>query len=187
MKIRPFFTSTLFAALVLTGASASLTPLAQAQTTAEQSTAAAAAGFNATEKKLIMAAAESDETEISAAKLALEKTSDPKIKEYAQTMITDHSKSTEMLKPIALAAGISEPDLKAKHKVIAVGLDTLSGATFDKAYLKANVNSHEEILGTMKKDMGSISNPELKKFADTVTPIIEHHLMMAKEMSNAGK
>lgn len=191
MKLHSLFTRTLFPALVLTGALATLTPGAYAQATAEEATAktksTAAAGLSATEKKLIMAAAESDEAEISAAKIALKTTSDAEIKEYAQMMITDHSKSTEMLKPIAMAGGISEPDLKVKHKAMAAGLESLSGAAFDKAYLKGNVSSHQEILDTMKKDGGSVTNPELKKFVATVTPIITHHLMMAKEMEKAAK
>jgi putative membrane protein len=186
MKTYLLFARTLCTALVLTGALVSLTPGAYAQATAEKQMAktasASAAGFNDADKKLIMAAAESDEAEITLAKLALEKTSSAKIKEYAQMMIADHGKSTQMLKPIAHAAGVSMPDLKAKHKAMSAGLETLSGSAFDKAYVKGNVKSHSEILTTMKKSMDDISNPELKKFAATVTPIIEHHLMMAKDM-----
>ena len=101
-------------------------------------------------------------------------------------MIKDHTKSTEMLKPIALAAGETTPDLKGKHKAMAAELEALSGEAFDKTYIKGNVKSHTEILETMQKSMAGIGNPELKKFAATVTPIIEHHLMMAKEMEKGA-
>ncbi len=189
MKTHLLFTRTLLPALFLTGTLATLTPRAFAQTTTKQAEAktetATAEGFNATDKKLIMAASESDEAEITLARLALTKSSNPQVKEYAETMIKDHTKSTTMLKPIALAAGVTLPDLKEKHKAMAAKLEPLSGKEFDAAYLKGNVKSHKEILDTMKTSMPEISNPELKKFSATITPIIEHHLMMAEQMEKS--
>lgn len=179
MKI-PLLTLVLTASLPF--AVSKLRAQAAAETHAAKTEAAAVEGFNATDKKIITAVAESDEAEISVAKIALQKSSSSEIKEYANTMIKDHTKSTEMLKPIAHAAGASMPDLKLKHKAMAVELEALSGDAFDKAYVKGNVKSHTEILETVEKAKDDLSNAELKKFVATVTPIIKHHLMMAKDM-----
>ena len=97
-------------------------------------------------------------------------------------MITDHEKSTAKLKPIAMAGGVTMPELMDNHKAMAAKLESLSGADFDKEYIKGNVESHEEILTKMGAMEKGITNPELKKFVAETTPVIEHHLKMAKMM-----
>ena len=143
---------------------------------------ASAGGFTTADKKLIKTAAQSDETEISMAKIALAKTENAEVKKYAQMMVADHGKTTMQLKPIADAAGVPKPDLKAKDKATAVRLEGLSGSKFDMAYLQANVKSHQETAAKMKAQAPGVTNPDLKSFATATLPIVEHHAMMAQEM-----
>ncbi len=143
---------------------------------------AAAGGFTAADKKLIKIAAQSDETEISMAKLALTKTDNAEIKKYAQMMVDDHGKTTMQLKPIADAAGVAKPDLKAKDKATAAKLEALSGSKFDMAYLQANLKSHQQTAAKMRAQAPAVTNPDLKSFATETLPVVEHHAMMAQEM-----
>lgn len=144
---------------------------------------AAAGGFTAADKKLIKTAAQSDETEITMAKLALSKTENADVKKYAQMMIDDHGKTSMQLKPIADAAGMPKPDLKAKDKATAARLEGLSGSKFDMAYIQANVKSHQETATKMKAQAPAVTNPDLKSFATATLPVVEHHAMMAQEMA----
>ena len=143
---------------------------------------AAAGGFTAADKKLIKTAAQSDETEISMAKLALTKTDNAEIKKYAQMMVDDHGKTTMQLKPIADAAGVAKPDLKAKDKATAAKLEALSGSKFDMAYLQANLKSHQQTAAKMRAQAPAVTNPDLMSFATETLPVVEHHAMMAQEM-----
>ena len=54
------------------------------------------------EQTFIQKAAISDQTEIKLSRLASERASIPEIKQFAQTMVTDHTNSTSLLKPIAV-------------------------------------------------------------------------------------
>ncbi len=144
---------------------------------------AAAGGFTAADKKLIKTAAQSDETEIGMAKIALSKTENAEVKKYAQMMIDDHGKTTMQLKPIADAAGVPKPDLKAKDKATAARLEALSGSKFDAAYIQANVKGHQEAATKMKAQAPAATNPDLKAFAAATLPVVEHHAMMAQEMA----
>lgn len=143
---------------------------------------AGAGGFTAADKKLIRTAAQSDETEIGMAKLALSKTQNPEVKKYAQMMVTDHGKTTMQLKPIADAAGVSKPDLKAKDKATMTRLEGLSGKEFDMAYLEANAKGHREVAAKMKTEAAAVTNPDLKTFASNTLPVVEHHAAMAQDM-----
>ena len=70
----------------------------------------AAQGSAADEGAFIQKAAASDQTEIMLSKLALERASSPQVKELAQTMVADHTKSTSLLQPIAAEHGVSLPE-----------------------------------------------------------------------------
>lgn len=173
--------------LTLAVALPTFAPALRAQSEARAATSKTEAteksGLTKADAKLIMTAAESDEAEITSAKIALKKTSNPKIKEYAEMMIKDHDKSTAKLKPIAMAGGITTPELMQNHKAMAAKLEAASGADFDKAYIEGNIEAHQDILSKMGAQEKGITNPELKMFVTETTPVIEHHLKMAKEMA----
>ncbi|MBV8098617.1 MAG: DUF4142 domain-containing protein, partial [Verrucomicrobia bacterium] len=80
-------------------------------------------------------------------KLALERASIPEIKQFAQAMVTDHTKSSSSLKPIAADHGVALPenpgplaDQEFKR------LEGQPGAAFDKTYIEIMVKNHEEML-----------------------------------------
>lgn len=192
MKINFLPTVTLTAALALltaapAGAFAQATPAAADKPAKKEAVAkmnnAAAGGFTAADKKLIKTAAQSDETEISMAKIALSRSENAEIKRYAQMMIDDHGKTSLQLKPLADAAGVAKPDLKAKDKATATRLQTLSGGKFDLAYLQANARGHRDVAAKMRLQAPGVTNPDLKSFATETLPIVEHHAMMAQEMA----
>ena len=157
-------------------------PPAAKKEAAAKMDSATAGGFTAADKKLIKAAAQSDETEISMAKLALSKTENADVKKYAQMMVADHGKTTAQLKPIADAAGVPKPDLKPKDKATAAKLEGLSGNKFDVAYLEANVQAHQATAAKMKALAPAATNPDLKSFAAATLPVVEHHTTMAQEL-----
>ena len=155
---------------------------AKKEATVKMDKTTAGGGFTTADKKLIKLAAQSDETEISMAKIALAKTESAEVKKYAQMMVADHGKTTVQLKPIADAAGVPKPDLKAKDKATATRLQGLSGSKFDLAYLQANAKGHQEIAAKMKAQAPGVTNPDLKAFATATLPVVEHHATMAEEM-----
>jgi len=114
-------------------------------------------------------------------KLALERASIPEIKQFAQAMVTDHTKSSSLLKPIAMDHGVALPenpgpgaDEEFKR------LEGQSGAAFDKTYIEIMVKNHEEMLHAFEAASANASDSKLKDFISTVQPIVAHHLEMAK-------
>jgi len=140
------------------------------------------------EQTFIQKAAISDQTEIKLSRLALERASIPEIKQFAQTMVTDHTKSTSLLQPIAVDHGVvlsENPGPPADEKF--KRLEKQSGAAFDKTYIEIMVTDHQEMLHAFEAEAAKAADSKLKDFIATVQPIVAHHLEMAKAIRQNEK
>lgn len=132
-----------------------------------------------------------NQIDIDYANLALQKSTNPETKRFAQTMIDDHQaiidKATALaqkldLKPEDNATTQSLLDGEKKTKE---DLESKSGMAFDKAYINNEVSYHEAVISTVKdKLIPQAENQELKDLLQSALPILEHHLEMAKEAQN---
>lgn len=144
--------------------------------------------LTADEQTFIKKAATGDQTEIKLSRLALERASLPDIKQFAQTMVTDHTKSTSLLKTIAADHGVVLPEnpgpqVDEKFK----RLQEQSEVAFDKTYVEIMVKDHQEMLHAFEAEAGKAADPKLKDFIATVQPIVAHHLEMAKAIRQKEK
>jgi putative membrane protein len=143
----------------------------------------AAQDLTADEQTFIQKAATSDQTEIKLSQLAVERASTPEVKQFAQTMVTDHTKSSSLLKPIAVDHGVALPEnLGPQTDEKLKRLEKQSGVAFDKTYIEIMVTDHEEILHAFEAETAKAADPKLKEFIATVQPIVANHLQMAKEI-----
>lgn len=128
-------------------------------------------------------AADGGMLEVQLGQLALTKASSPQVKEFAQSMIDDHSKANEELKNLAQSKNITLPStLSEKNQKDYNDLAEKSGADFDKAYCKFMVKDHKEDLDKFKKAAEKAEDPDLKSWAAGKVPVLEHHLSMAEGM-----
>ncbi|MBW0000122.1 MAG: DUF4142 domain-containing protein [Verrucomicrobia bacterium] len=160
--------------------------LAMALTVCAAASSFADQGLTADEQAFIEKAATSDQTEIMLSKLALERAGSPQVKDFAQTMITDHGKSTSLLQPIAADHGVNLPENpppanNEKYQK----LEKQSGTAFDKTYIETMVADHEDTLHAFEAEAGRATDPKLKEFISTVQPVVAHHLEMAKALRQA--
>ena len=117
--------------------------------------------------------------EVEFGKLALEKGSHAKVKEFASMMVKDHSMANEELKAIATAKSIMLPTaLDAMHQAKYEELKSKSGADFDKAYTAAMVEGHQKTLALMEDGSKNLQDADLKGFAAKTAPVVKHHLEM---------
>lgn len=135
------------------------------------------------------AIAQANIAEVEAGKIALEKSSNADVKQFAQMMIDDHGKGLEETKAVASAKNLTlptEPD--AAHKKMAEKLKTLSGAAFDKEYVsKAGVADHAKVHAALKQDIAKAKDADVKALATKLEPTVAHHGDMAKKLNAAIK
>lgn len=131
------------------------------------------------------AIAQANIAEVEAGKLALEKSSNADVKQFAQTMIDDHGKGLDETRKVAAAKNVTlptEPD--AAHKKLADKLKTLSGAAFDKEYVsKAGVADHTKVHAALKNDIAKAQDADVKALATKLEPTVAHHGDMAKTLN----
>lgn len=129
------------------------------------------------------AAAASDAFEIESSKLAATKAESAKVKRFAEQMIKAHTESTAKLKTAAGAASpaiVPAAQLTAMQQQTIADLTSKSGAAFDTAYAKAQVDGHQMTLDALKAYSANGDVPSLKTFATELVPTVTGHLNMAK-------
>jgi putative membrane protein len=136
-----------------------------------------------------MKAAQGGLAEVQFGNLAKEKASSPDVKSFGEMMVADHSKANDELKEIASTKGITLPtSMDAKSQAMYDRMSKLSGAAFDKAYMKDMVADHKMDVNEFKKQSERGTDAELKAFAAKTLPTLQKHLQTAEETnSKLGK
>jgi putative membrane protein len=128
-------------------------------------------------------AAQGGMAEVKLGNLAKEKAESADVKNYGQTMVTDHTKINDELKQIATSKNITLPsDVDAKDQATYDRLSKLSGAAFDRAYMRDMVADHKADISEFKREADRGSDADLKAFASKNLPTLEHHLEMAESI-----
>ena len=133
-------------------------------------------------------AAQSDEFEIKAGRLA-EKIGSPELRKFGMLMVRDHTKTTEGLHDALKKAGMAVPPppaMTAEQQAMASKLAGLSGKAFDHAYLEQAVASHKKALALHEAYDKSGNSAPIVAASKEATPIVRAHLQMAERMA-AGK
>lgn len=158
--------------------------------TARAQDAAAAPALN--DAQIAMIAVTADNVDIEAGNLAVEKSQSKEVKEFAETMVRDHTavnaKATALAKKLGVTPEESEisKSLKAAGEAQLTKLKALEGAEFDKAYVDNEVTYHETVIEAVGKTLiPNTKNPELKKLLETASPIFAAHLEHAKHLQKS--
>jgi putative membrane protein len=131
-----------------------------------------------------MKAAQSDMTEIKTSQLALNRSQNPKVLQYAREMIQAHTDSTNKLKPIAARLGLEMPKtLGAENQALVDRLIRLSSNQFDSAYTTGQAKAHAQTQAVYQNELQKGANSELKAFANEILPVVSMHLQMAKSLT----
>jgi putative membrane protein len=179
--------STLYATIVMATLIASGT-LAQAQSGATGSSSGQSAGTVAkADRNFANTAAQAGLAEVAAAQIALQKSSNQDVKNFAQRMVDDHSKANDQLKSIATQEGLNLPTSPATaDQRKAQALQKLSGAAFDKRYINDQDAAHKEAVALFTKESKSGQDAALKSFAAQTLPTLQDHYRMVHAMVEHG-
>ena len=133
--------------------------------------------------EFITKAAQSDMTEIQTSQLALQKSKNKSVRDYAQMMIKHHTESSKELKPIAQSKKVKLPTtLGAENAALLTSLKKVSGSQFDQAYMQGQVQAHTKTDAEYQKYLNQGQDPQLKAFASKIEPLVAQHLQMAQKI-----
>ncbi|KQV81881.1 DUF4142 domain-containing protein [Rhizobium sp. Root1220] len=156
-----------------------------AQSAAEKTGVNSLVGVAPKTEDFVQEAATSDMFEIASSKLALER-GDGATKAFAQQMVTDHQKTTDELKTLVASSKVKAALPTAMTSSQRSMLDTLNGlqgADFGKQYHSDQQSVHEDAVDLFKRYGDEGDNADLKTWAATTLPALEHHLRMAEDLN----
>lgn len=145
----------------------------------------AAGKLDRSDAALLKDIAQANIAEVETGKLAIERSTRPEIKKFAQMMVDDHSKGLAEVKTLASASGTELPDgPDAKHKAVMIEFKALRGDTFDSRYVKqAGVGDHEATEKLLKKTQAEAKDADLRALAAKMLPIVQSHLQHAQSLA----
>lgn len=132
----------------------------------------------------LMMAAESDIFEISSSQVAIMKSRNPAVRNYATMLIDHHTTTTNTALAQAEAAGIVPPPsiLQAPKRDMITQLLAAAPADFDRVYLTQQVPAHEQALALHTTYARSGDNAQLRNAAQAAVPFVTRHLADARRM-----
>lgn len=140
----------------------------------------------AMDKAFVKKALEGSMAEVQMGQLALQKSSDDQVKQFAQRMVDDHGKMLDQLKPAAQAMGVKVPDGPSKGAMKNMDkMKALSGDAFDQAYIKDMVKDHKKDSSEFKEEAQSTQNPQLKQLVTEASQTIDSHLQQIQQIAQA--
>lgn len=125
-------------------------------------------------------------TEVELSKVAQEKATTDRLKNYASMMVTDHTAANDKLKQIAAAKNITLPaNLSDASQKKLDELNKKTGKDFDKAYIDDMLDGHKKTVEKLQKGSTDLKDSDLKNFASTTLPTVQMHQDSIKAI--AGK
>jgi putative membrane protein len=151
----------------------------------QQVTTGQGAALNPDDRSFLETAAVGGKAEVELGQLAQEKAQNAQVKQFAQRMVTDHSQANSKLLDMGNQMSLNLPTaLDDQHQKEVDRLSKLSGAKFDKEYMKLMVEDHQKDVDEFQKQSNSALNSDVKNFAAQTLPTLQQHLDTAKSIND---
>ena len=137
-----------------------------------------------TPREYVAAAGASDLYERTSSQVVLETTQNPKVRQFAEMMITAHTQSTDEVKAAAARANVraAPPALTPIQTELIAELRAETGPARDAAYLAQQRAAHGQALSVQQAYARDGTAAPLKAAAAKIVPVVEQHIMALRTM-----
>jgi putative membrane protein len=141
-----------------------------------------------TDRNFIAHAARSGLAEIAAARLALQRTRNPALRDYAQRLMQDHAAANARLQRIAASKGVALPAGPSKKQQGDLRqLQRVRAKDFEQRFLRQMVDDHQKAIDLFGHEIkGRHQDADLKNFAQQTLIGLERHLAEAQRLRKAA-
>ena len=134
-----------------------------------------------------------NQIDIEAAKLALKKSSNSEVKDFANQMISDHTNLMKSVNDLAKKLGVTADQNNATSKQLKQQaademkkLKGLKGKAFDKEYASHEAAYHQAVIDAAKNTLiPNAKNAELKSAVEGAAPVLQGHLEHAQQLEKS--
>jgi len=124
--------------------------------------------------------------EIEQAKVARTKSTNKDVTAFASMMIEHHGQAQKQQPALGEGEAVSplSMHLADESKQTVDKLNQAEGKDFDRQYIQAQVDGHQQALDTLTRELlPNAKSPELKRYLQKLQPRIEQHLARARTLS----
>ncbi|GAB4366866.1 MAG: hypothetical protein Kow00121_04630 [Elainellaceae cyanobacterium] len=171
--------------VALPGLAQTTSPEAETAPATEEVTPSAPNTLSSLDQEFVTLAYQGNNAEILTSELALERSQNQAVRQYAEQMIREHTQANQLLTDYANQNNIPVPSdsVDPLNQAIAEQLSQVSDAEFDQAYMGAQANAHLRTIALYQTQIAQGQEQGLKDYAAQLLPNIENHYQMASEMA----
>ncbi len=142
-----------------------------------------------TDPQIVGIVVAANQIDIDHAKLAMSKSKNQEVKDFAQQMVTDHSAVQKSVFDLGAKLKVTPEDsdtsksLKSQAQETDNKLRSLKGKAFDKAYIDDEIAYHKQVIDAVSsKLIPNAQNAELKSALQGAAPLFQGHLEHAQKV-----
>lgn len=121
--------------------------------------------------------------EVQSSELAMDRSQNQSVKDFAQKMIDDHTKANDELKSIAESKSLTVPaEIAGPPAQHMEAVQAAEGDDFDKTYMQHQMQAHQETIDLFEAEAQNGQDAELQAFAEKTLPTLKEHAEMAKSV-----
>lgn len=132
--------------------------------------------LSSVDKNFLKNVAHGNSFEVRSGKLALQKSQDEKVRMIATMLVKEHGQAQADLMKVGMAHDMKLPSApNPVQKALIRRMSRLNGDAFNRAFMKAQVDSHYATIATFKKELTNGTDSHVRDFAAKYQPGIENH------------
>lgn len=133
--------------------------------------------------KFLKEAMQDNQKEMAMVQVALTKAQNAELKSYAQQLRQDHTHLHSKLQSLAREHGIQAEQRVNEFREESERLQKLSGAEFDKEFVKAALKDHQKDIAKYQKAIEQVEANDVKQFAQQTLPKLRQHLNQTAQVA----
>jgi len=153
------------------------------QTSEQDDPPAGSEATASTPQEFATMAAQSNMFEIESSRIALEKTQDDDVRQFAQQMVDDHTKAGEEMTVAAQGDGVNDvpKTLDAAHQQMVTQLEEAPAGEFDGQYVEMQLAAHQQAVALFESY--AEQQGTLAEFAEKTLPTLQEHLEHVQQLA----
>ena len=149
--------------------------------------ASTTAAPNAQDRAFLVAAHQSNLTEIAAGKAAQQKATTDVVRQHGELFIRDHTRLDASLQTGREELGVDLPGTpNAAQRATLASVSAKSGAAFDSAWLTSQLAGHRAAKAAGATELAAGSDASVLGLAKTAAPVVQMHLTMLEQATGTA-
>ena len=137
------------------------------------------------EQDFMMKTTQTDLAETQMARIALQKSTNNDVKDYANMILSDHTDALEDLTELMKNKNVPQPntmDVEIQRDISR--MSDLTGPDFDREFMNMMVTDHQNALEMFRDQEAIAQNPDVKDYVEDLIPKLEMHLDKARRLQS---